>query len=208
MSEDICMQAYREKGFPITIVRPSLTYGETQIPFAMGSWKNPWSLVQRMLDGKPIVCHGDGTSLWSMTHNSDFAKGFVGIMGREQAIGESFHIVTDEVLTWDQIACAIGAAVGVEPEIVHMSADQIARFIPEKKGDLLGDKSSSCVYDCSKIKRLVPDFICTIPFAVGVKQSVDYFCAHPELQVIDQEWNSTIDTLIEADRLVYPKTKL
>lgn len=205
MCEDVCMQAYRESEFPITIVRPSLTYGDTQIPFAMGSWQKPWSLVQRMLDGKPIVCHGDGTSLWTMTHNSDFAKGFVGLMGRMEAIGEAYHIVSDEVLSWDQIAYAIGKAVGVTPQIVHMSADQIARFIPGELGDLLGDKSSSAIFDTSKIKRLVPDFVCTTPFEVGVKQSVQYFLDHPERQVIDEEWNDAIDALIEADKLVYPK---
>lgn len=205
MCEDVCMKAHRELDFPITIVRPSLTYGLTQIPFAMGSWNKPWSLVQRMLDGKPIVCHGDGTSLWSMTHNTDFAKGFVGLMGNRQAIGEAFHIVSDEVLTWDEIAYTIGDAVGVTPKIVHMSADQIARFMPGELGDLLGDKSSSVVFDCTKIKRLVPEFVCTTPFAVGVRQSVEYFRAHPELQVIDEEWNRSIDALIEADALVYPK---
>lgn len=205
MCEDVCMRAHRELDFPITIVRPSLTYGPTQIPFAMGSWSKPWSLVQRMLDGKPIVCHGDGTSLWSMTHNTDFAKGFVGLMGNRQAIGEAFHIVSDEVLTWDEIAYTIGDAVGVRPKIVHMSADQIARFMPGELGDLLGDKSSSVVFDCSKIKRLVPEFVCTTPFAVGVRQSVDYFRAHPELQQIDEGWNRNIDALIAADALVYPK---
>jgi nucleoside-diphosphate-sugar epimerase len=206
MCEDVLMQAYRDKEFPFTVVRPSLTYGLTQIPFAMGSWRYPWSFVQRLLDGKPVVNHGDGTSLWSMTHNSDFAKGFVGLMGRGQAIGEAFHIVTDEVLTWDQIAYEIADAAGVtDPKIVHMSAEQIARFIPNEFGDLLGDKSSSCVYDCSKLRRLVPDFVCTVPFSTGVRWSVDYFLAHPELQVVDEEWNAAIDELIEADKLVYPK---
>ena len=116
--EATALAAYREKEFPVTIVRPSLTYGDTQIPFAMGSWSKPWSLVQRMLDGKEIVVHGDGTSLWTMTHNTDFAKGFVGLMGRRQAIGEAYHITSDEVLTWDEIAIAIGAAVGVVTKTV------------------------------------------------------------------------------------------
>ena len=205
MCEDVCVAAYREKGFPITIVRPSLTYGPTQIPFASGSWRYPWSLCKRMLDGKPIVSHGDGLSLWQMTHNTDFAKGFVGLMGRAQAIGEAYHIVSDEVLTWDQIAYAIGDALGAKPRIVHMSAEQIARFIPDKYGDLLGDKSTSCVYDCAKLKRLVPDFVCTVPFVEGVRRSVEYFIAHPELQVIDEGWDAAMDALVEADKLVYPK---
>ena len=205
ISEDLLMEAYRASEFPMTIVRPALTYGDTQIPFAMGSWNKPWSLVQRMLDGKPIVCHGDGTGLWTMTHNTDFAKGFVGLMGRQEAVGEAYHIASDEVLTWDQIAYTIGDAVGVTPTIVHMSADQIARFIPGELGELLGDKSSSCVFDCTKLKRLVPDFICTTPFFAGVRQSIAYFMAHPEIQVIDEEWNASIDALIEADKLVYPR---
>jgi nucleoside-diphosphate-sugar epimerase len=204
MCEDVCMAAYRDKGFPVTIVRPSLTYGLTQIPFAAGSWRYPWSLCKRILDGKPIISHGDGTSLWQMTHNTDFAKGFTGLMGRAQAIGEAYHIVTDEVLTWDQIAYAIGGALGAAPKIVHMSAAQIARFMPDKYGDLLGDKSTSCVYDCTKIKRLVPDFICTVPFAAGVRKSVEYFFAHPELQIIDGEWDAASDALAEADKRVYP----
>lgn len=204
MCEETALRAYREEGFPVTIVRPSLTYGDTQIPFAMGSWSKPWSLVQRILDDKEIVVHGDGTGLWTMTHNTDFAKGFVGLMGRRQAIGEAYHITSDEVLTWDEIAIAIGAAVGKTPKLVHCTAQQIARFIPGEEGDLLGDKSTCAVFDNTKIKRLVPDFVCTVPFAEGVKRSVDYFRAHPELQVIDEEWNRAIDALVEADRRFHP----
>jgi nucleoside-diphosphate-sugar epimerase len=204
MCEETALNRYRQTGFPVTIVRPSLTYGDTQIPFAMGSWGHPWSLVQRMLDGKEIVVHGDGTSLWTMTHNTDFAKGFVGLMGRRQAIGEAYHITSDEVLTWDEIAIAIGAAVGVEPKMVHCTAQQIARFLPGKEGDLLGDKSTSAIFDNSKIKRLVPDFVCTVPFHEGVRRSVAYFNAHPELKTIDQEWDRAIDALVEADRRFRP----
>ena len=202
--EATALAAYREKEFPVTIVRPSLTYGDTQIPFAMGSWSKPWSLVQRMLDGKEIVVHGDGTSLWTMTHNTDFAQGFVGLMGRRQAIGEAYHITSDEVLTWDEIAIAIGAAVGVVPKMVHCTAQQIARFMPEEEGDLLGDKSTCAVFDNSKIKALVPDFVCTVPFRQGVQRSVDYFLAHPDLQVVDEDWNRKIDAIIAADRAFHP----
>ena len=202
--EALAFAAYREKGFPVTVVRPSLTYGDTQIPFAMGSWGHPWSLVQRMLEGKPIVVHGDGTSLWTMTHNTDFAKGFVGLMGRRQAIGEAYHITSDEVMTWDEIAIAIGAAVGVVPEMVHCTAQQIARFMPGEEGDLLGDKSTCGIFDNTKIKRLVPDFVCTVPFAEGVRRSVAYFEAHPELKTIDEAWNRSIDAIVEADRRFHP----
>lgn len=202
--EEVALNAYRAENFPVTIVRPSLTYGDTQIPFAMGSWQHPWSLVQRMLDGKPIVVHGDGTSLWSMTHNSDFAKGFVGIMGRRQSIGEAYHITSDEALTWDEIAIEIGAAVGVKPKLVHISSDQIIRFMPEQEGNLLGDKATGALMDNSKIKRAVPDFVCTTSFAQGVRQSVAYFRAHPEIQTIDEAWNKAIDALVEADAKFHP----
>jgi nucleoside-diphosphate-sugar epimerase len=204
--EEILTQAYRESEFPATIARPSLTYGNTQIPYAMGCWDKPWSLVQRILDGKPIICHGDGTSLWSVTHNEDFAKGFVGLMGRSQAIGEAYNIASDEILTWDQIALEIGEAVGVRPKIVHMSADQIARFIPEKLGDLLGDKSSSCIIDCSKLKRLVPSFCCEIPFSQGIRRTISYFRSHPELQEANLDWDRSMDELVEADSLVRPRS--
>ncbi|MDR1537701.1 MAG: NAD-dependent epimerase/dehydratase family protein [Clostridiales bacterium] len=204
MCEEEAMTAYRELGFPVTIVRPSLTYGDSQIPYAMGCWAKPWSLVQRMLDGKPIICHGDGVSLWSVTHNSDFAKGFVGLMGKSQAVGEAYHIVSDEVLTWDQIAEEIAEAAGTQAKIVHMSAHQISRFIPHMLGSLLGDKSTSAIFDCSKIKRLVPEFICTTPFSAGIRKTISYFRSHPELQIVDEEWNASIDALIEADSRVCP----
>lgn len=202
--EEVAFRAYREKEFPVTVVRPSLTYGDTQIPFAMGSWSHPWSLVQRILDDKEIVVHGDGTSLWTMTHNTDFAKGFVGLMGRRQAIGEAYHITSDEVLTWDEIAIAIGQAVGKMPKMVHCTAHQIARFMPGEEGDLLGDKSTCGVFDNTKIKRLVPDFVCTVPFAEGVRRSVAYFNAHPKLKTIDEEWNRSIEAILEADRKFHP----
>ena len=157
-----------------------------------------------MLDGKPVVVHGDGTSLWSMTHNSDFAKGFVGIMGRRQSIGEAYHITSDEALTWDEIAIEIGAAVGVKPKLVHISSDQIIRFMPDQEGNLLGDKATGALMDNSKIKRAVPDFVCTTSFAQGVRQSVAYFRAHPEIQTIDEAWNKAIDALVEADAKFHP----
>lgn len=204
MCEEVALAAYREFDFPVTIVRPSLTYGDAQIPFAMGSWQHPWSLVQRMLDDKPIVVHGDGTGLWTMTHNSDFAKGFVGLMGRRQAIGEAYHITSDEVLTWDEIAMIIGAAVGKTPTLVHCTSQQIARFMPGDAAGLLGDKSTCAIYDNTKIKRLVPDFICTVPFEEGVRRGVEYFRAHPDLRTIDEAWNSSIDALVEADSNFHP----
>ena len=202
--EENLFRAYRETGFPVTVVRPSLTYGDTQIPMAAGAWNKPWSLVQRILDDREIVVPGDGTGLWTMTHNSDFAKGFVGLMGNRKAIGEAFHITSDEILTWDEIAITIAHAVGKEPKLVHATAYQIARFIPSMYGDLLGDKCTSAVFDNTKVKRLVPDFVCTTSFAEGVRQSVAYFNAHPELKAIDEEWDKAMDGIVEADKNFHP----
>ncbi len=196
--EDLFMAAYRQQGFPVTIVRPSHTYGVTQIPAAVSSWMHPWSLVDRMRRGRPIIVPGDGTSLWTMTHNSDLAKGFVGLMGNIQAIGHAFHITSDEVLTWDQIHGLIGAAAGVEPEIIHVASDFISAFDPEERGGLLGDKARCAVFDNSKIKSFVPGFVATVPFAVGVRESVQWFEKHPDRCTINERFNSLCDRIISA----------
>lgn len=196
--EELLMDEYRKSGFPVTIVRPSFTYGLQMIPAALNSWLKPWSIVDRMLQGKKIIVHGDGTSLWTMTHNTDFAKGFTGLLGNIQAIGQPFHITSDEVLTWDQIYKAIGNAAGVEPDLIHIPSDYIARFIPDEVGGLLGDKAVSMVFDNSKIKRFVPDFVATTPFSEGIKKTVQWFKEHPEKCSVDIEWNSEIDNVIKA----------
>ena len=196
--ERVLMDEYRANGFPVTIVRPSFTYGNTMIPAALNSWAMPWSLVDRMRSGKPIIVHGDGTSLWTMTHNSDFAKGFVGLLGHMQAVGHAFHITSDEVLTWDQIYTAIGRAAGVEPNLVHISSEFICRLHPEETGGLFGDKAVSVVFDNSKIKRFVPGFQATIPFAEGIRRSVSWLEQRPELCKVDAEWNDKIDRIISA----------
>ncbi|MFD1673892.1 SDR family oxidoreductase [Alicyclobacillus fodiniaquatilis] len=197
-SEALLMDAYRSTGFPVTIVRPSFTYGDTLIPAAMNSGAHPWSLVERMRQGKGIIVHGDGTSLWTMTHNTDFAKGFVGLMGNPQAIGHAFHITSDEVLTWDQIYQAIGKAAGVAPKLVHISTDFIARCVPEKSAGLLGDKAVSHIFDNSKIKRFVPEYQSTVPFAAGIRQTIAWFEAHPEQCLVDEAWNAQMDAIILA----------
>ncbi|UJF35439.1 SDR family oxidoreductase [Paenibacillus hexagrammi] len=196
--EQLLMEAYQTNGFPVTIVRPSYTYGDTMIPASLNSWQYPWSLVDRMRQGKKIIVHGDGASLWTMTHNSDFAKGFVGLLGHPDAIGEAFHITSDEVLTWDQIYKAIGAAAGVEPNLVHMSSDFLCARNPELVGGLFGDKAVSAVFDNSKIKRFVPEFKANVPFAEGIKRTVEYFEAHPERCQTDEAWNAAMDAMIEA----------
>jgi nucleoside-diphosphate-sugar epimerase len=196
--EERLMQAYREEGFPVTIVRPSLTYGDTQIPLVLNSWQQPYTAVDRMIRGQKIIVPGDGTSLWVVTHNSDFAKGLVGLLGHPQAPGHAFHITSDEVLTWDQLFRIVGAAVGVEPKLLHIPSDFIIACVPEKKGTLIGDKSVSVVFDNSKIKRFVPDYCATTSFAEGIRQTLAWFNADPERKQIDEELNATHDKLIAA----------
>lgn len=196
--ERLLTEEHRSSGFPVTIVRPSFTYGNTMIPAAINSWQQPWSIVDRMRKGKPIIVHGDGLSLWTMTHNTDFAKGFVGLLGRKEAIGEAYHITSDEVLTWDQIYTAIGAAAGVEPQLTHISSEFICASQPDMIGGLLGDKAVSAVFDNRKIKQLVPDFQANVSFAEGIKRTIAYFEAHPERCGIDEEWNQLVDRLIAA----------
>ena len=196
--EELLMHEYREKGFPVTIIRPTLTYGVTQIPAAVGSWDHPWTLVDRMRKGKQIIVPGDGTSLWTMTHNSDLAKGFVGLMGNIHAIGHSFNITSDEVLTWNQIYELIGVAAGAQPDIVHIASDFLAAFNPDQVGNLTGDKAQSAIFDNSKIKSFVPGYSATVPFAAGVRESVRWFEAHPERCTIDENFNAFCDRVIAA----------
>ncbi len=196
--EERLMRAYREEGFPVTIVRPSLTYGETQIPLVLNSWQKPYTAVDRMIRGQKLIVHGDGSSLWVITHNTDFAKGLVGLLGHQQAIGHAFHITSDEVLTWDQLFRIVGEAVGVEPKLVHIPSDFITACIPEKMGTLTGDKSVSVVFDNSKIKRFVPGYCATTPFAEGIRRSLAWFNADPARKQIDSEVNAQQDKLIDA----------
>lgn len=196
--EDRLMQEYRENGFPVTIVRPSYTYNKTAIPFLFNSRQHRWTLVDRMKKGMKIIVPGDGTSLFTITHNSDFAKGFVGLLGNGKSIGHAFHITSDEVLTWDQIARTIGAAAGVEPDIIHVSSDFICRISPEHIGGLIGEKSISMVFDNSKIKRFVPDFQATMPFSEGIRQSISWYESNPELCSIDEGFNGLSDRIIRG----------
>ncbi len=196
--EELLMDAYRNSDFPITIIRPSFTYGNKMIPAAMNSWQNPWSLVDRMRKGKKIIVHGDGASIWTMTHNTDFAKGFVGLLDNPLAIGNAFHITSDEVLTWNQIYQFIGRAAGVEPNLIHIPSDFIIAKSPEDEGGLLGDKAVSGVFDNSKIKRFVPDYVATVPFSAGMKQTIAWFEANPHKCMIDEGWNSQMDGIIAA----------
>jgi nucleoside-diphosphate-sugar epimerase len=196
--EERLMRAYREEGFPVTIVRPSLTYGETQIPLAINSWARSYTVADRMRRGKKVIVPGDGSSLWVITHNSDFAKGLAGLLGHEQAIGHAFHITSDEVMCWDQFYRITAQAAGVEPQLVHMPSDFIAACMPDALGGLAGDKSVSVVFDNSKIKRFVPGSCATVPFGQGIRQTLAWFDADPARRQIDEEANQKWDRLIEA----------
>jgi nucleoside-diphosphate-sugar epimerase len=199
--EDLLMKAHREKGFPVTIVRPSHTY-ETVIPVAIGSWED-FTIVERMRRGGTVIIHGDGTSLWTITHSQDFAKGFVGLMGNMQSIGHSFHITSDELLNWNQIYQAVAEAAGVDLKALHISTDFICREADKigqewMRGNLLGDKANSAIFDNTKIKRFVPDYVATIPFREGIKKTVAWFDAHPERIRIDDENNRLMDAILAA----------
>ncbi len=196
--EERLLRAYRDEGFPITIVRPSLTYGDSQVPLVINSWQLPYTAVARMRQGKPLIVPGDGTSLWPITHNSDFAKGLVGLLGHQQAIGHAFHITSDEVLTWDQLYAATAAAAGVEAKLVHIASDFIAACLPDMAGSLLGDKVVSVVFDNSKIKRFVPGYSATTPFARGIERTIAWFDADPRRQQIDAQVDQQWDRLIAA----------
>ncbi|MGE5642240.1 MAG: NAD-dependent epimerase/dehydratase family protein [Byssovorax cruenta] len=202
--ENRLMQAYRDEGFPVTIIRPSFTYGHSQIPFAVSSWQHPWTVVARMKRGQKVIVPGDGTSLWVLTWNADFAKGLVGLLGKEQAIGEAFHITSDEVFTWDQIHLEVYRALGLEPNVIHIPSDLIARYWSEAVGSLIGDKSNSQVFDNSKIKRFVPDFVCEVKWAEGIRRCLAWFEAHPEFQTIDPQMDPLWDTIISAYERALP----
>ncbi|WP_248927469.1 SDR family oxidoreductase [Paenibacillus hamazuiensis] len=199
--EEYLMKKYREDGFPITIVRPSHTFDERSIPLGVHGRNGSWQVARRMLDNKPVIIHGDGTSLWTMTHSSDFAKGFIGLMGNIHAIGESVQITSDESLTWNQIYEAIADALGVKLQAVHVSSEFLAACSKQDfRGGLLGDKANSVVFDNSKLKRLVPDFVATTRFDQGIKQTVEYVLAHPEYQKEDPEFDIWCDKVIQAQQ--------
>lgn len=194
--EDRLQKAYREEGFPITIVRPSLTY-DTVIPIAVGGF-DKFNTAKRILDGKEIIVHGDGTSLWTVTHSDDFAKGFVGLLGLQTAIGHAFHITSDEVLTWNMIYKILADALGKEAKVVHIASDFICKVEPSFTGTLLADKAESVLFDNTKIKTFVPGFKATIPFSEGIKRTVKWLLEHPEHQNIDEGTETKIENVLKA----------
>jgi nucleoside-diphosphate-sugar epimerase len=202
--ENRLMLAYKEEGFPVTIIRPSHTYGPAQIPFGVSSWQHPWTVVDRMKRGQKVIVPGDGTSLWVLTWNADFAKALVGLLGNLQAIGEAFQITSDEVLSWDQIHLEAYRALGLKPNLIHIPSDLIAMYDPPSLGSLVGDKANSVVFDNSKIKRFVPDYSCDVNWSEGVRRALAWFEAHPEFQTIDHELNAVWDQIIAAYERAFP----
>ncbi|MFG2196662.1 NAD-dependent epimerase/dehydratase family protein [Streptomyces sp. NPDC048639] len=195
LCEDLLIRAYREWEFPVTVVRPSHTYDHTAVPFDGG-----WTVVDRMRRGQEILVHGDGTSLWTLTHHTDFANGFAGLLGNRAALGEAFHITGHEVLTWNQIYGAMAEAAGVEPRLVHLPSDAIAAADRRWGEELLGDKAHSKIFDNAKIRGIVPDFVARVPFSQGAREIVSWYDEDPRRQTIDTRINALTDRLIEAYR--------
>ena len=195
--EDLLMKWYREDGFPVTIIRPSHTYDERNVPMGVHGDKGSYQVLKRMMEGKPILVHGDGTSLWTMTHNSDFAKGFIGLMGNVHAIGEFYQITCDETLTWNQIYQAIADVLGVEYKPYYVSSDFLdAAGKYDFRGGLIGDKANCVVFDNTKLKRAVPGLSMNVRFEQGVRKTIEYVLSHPECQVEDPEFDAWCDKVI------------
>jgi nucleoside-diphosphate-sugar epimerase len=200
--EAVLQQAGVQEGFPFTIVRPSHTYDRTLLPFDGG-----YTTVARMRAGKPVVVHGDGSSLWTMTHHRDFAVGFLGLLGNPHAIGQSFHITSDECLSWNQIYTIVGQAAGVEPQLVHVPSELIARYDPEWGASLLGDKAHSMIFDNRKIRQLVPQFRPAIPFWLGAREIIAWYDEDRSRQVVNSQVDGLQDQLIDAMKRALPKIK-
>ena len=199
--EEMLMKAYREEGFPVTIVRPSHTYCERGVPVSVHGPKGSWPVLKRMMEGKPVIIQGDGSSLWTLTWNEDFARGFIGLLGNPKAIGEPFQIMSDEQLTWTQVYQCVANALNVTVKPYYVASEFLAAVAPAEwdfEGNLLGDKSVTVVFDCAKLKRAVPGFQATTRFDEGVRRCVSYLLSHPELQVEDPEFDAWCDRVIEA----------
>lgn len=199
--EELLMKEYRENGFPATIVRPSHTYCERSVPVSVHGLKGSWQVLKRMIEGKPVIVNGDGSSLWTLTWNEDFAKGFIGLLGNPKTIGEAFQIMSDEQITWNQIYQCVANALGVEFKPYYVASVFLAAVAPKEydfTGNLLGDKSVTVVFDCTKLKRAVPGFQATTRFDEGVRRCVDYLMSHPELQIEEPEFDAWCDRVIDT----------
>jgi nucleoside-diphosphate-sugar epimerase len=191
--EQLLMRSLDRDGFPVTIVRPSHTYDRTTLPVDGG-----YTVLNRMRQGKKVIVHGDGSSLWTLTHHRDFAKGFVPLLGNSAAIGQAFHITSDELLTWNQIFEILAEAAGTKPSIVHVPSDTIASFDPQWGAGLLGDKAHSVIFDNSKIKTFVPGFAATIPFTEGAKEIISWFDSNPSHRIVNEQTDQLLDKILAA----------
>ena len=197
--EAFLMEKYRQEGFPVTLIRPSHTYDERSVPLGVHGDKGSWQVIRRMLDGKRVIIHGDGTSQWTLTHNSDFAKGFIGLMGNPHALGNVFQITSDETLSWNQIYEVIANKLGVGLKACHVSSEFLSEIGPyDFRGGLLGDKAWTVLFDNSKLKQAVPGFQATVRFEEGVARTLDHILSHPELQVPDPDFDAWCDKVLDA----------
>ncbi|MGH7997215.1 MAG: NAD-dependent epimerase/dehydratase family protein [Opitutaceae bacterium] len=197
--EETLLRAWRDEGFPGVIVRPSLTYGDTVVPLAVNSWQKSYTAIDRLRRGRPLIVPGDGLTLWTITHNSDFAKGLVGLLGQAGAIGHAFHITSEEAPTWNDLYAATAEAAGVSrPNLVHIASDFIVGCLPDMTGSLLGDKANSALFDNTKIRRFVPDYVATTRYREGIARTIAWFDADPARHQIDEEASAAWDRLIAA----------
>ena len=194
--EERLIDHYRKTGFPVTIVRPSHTYGEHSVPVALHGEKGSFQVIERIRQGKKVIVPGDGTSLWTLTWSGDFAQAFLGLMGNLHAIGETYQITSEESLTWNQIHRTIGVALGVEAQLVHIPSDVLGALNPDWVGALTGDKANSVVFDNQKIKRAVPGFHAPTRFDKGVRVAVEYIYSHSECRTPDPEFDDWCDRMI------------
>jgi len=201
--EQVLMEAYRNSGFPVTIVRPSHTYNERKVPVALHGKNGSWQILKRIIDGRPVIIPGDGLNWWTLTFSADFAVGFVGLMGNPHAVGEAVHITSDEKVTWNDVYNLYGRLLGRAPAIANIASRTLAKFDPSFEGTLLGDKANSVNFDNTKIKRLVPEFNATTRFDQGVRLSMEYFLTHKEMQTEDPEFDAFCDMVIEATGTPY-----
>jgi len=202
--EERLMGAYRERGFPATIVRPSLTYSDWLIPLCVNSWSRSWTIIDRMRRGKPVIVPGDGTSLWTVTHNTDFARGFCPLLGNEASVGHAFHVVSDEVLTWNQLYQQAAQAAGTEAKLVHIPSDLIAAMDGKELGSLVGDKANSVIFDLSKLRAFVPDYRPRVPWREGVARCIRWFEADRARQLVDEEADARWDAMIAQYAKAWP----
>ncbi len=197
--EELLMKEYRENGFPVTIVRPSHTYDERSVPLGVHGHNGSWQVLKRIIEGKKVIIHGDGTSLWTITHNSDFAKGYAGLVGNIHAIGQTYHITSDETVTWNQIYSIIADALGKELKACHVSSEFLAAVSDlDLEGSLIGDKANSVIFDNRKLKRAVPGFTAEVRADQGIRQTIAHILAHPKLQTEDPEFDRWCDKVIET----------